>query len=204
MFIYLGKCKVFSHFKAMGADLMRIIYAYEKGLLTINSLEYNRAFTDVTVFLKNPHSFDFVEGDKYGLYLDRAGIACVWPHAIPHYIYGNTFTQFAPAEDTLVALGIRRIVYTSDSDDYDSPQSTPKPQRHVRLYNPDLESYSRSLDMESRADELDARAGVKSRAGSKAQKLGSRFMADPYDLSEDSNYESEDDLVLLGTKVRRR
>ena len=205
MFIYLGKCKVFSHFKAVGADLMRVIYAYEKGLLTINSLEYNREFTDVTVFLKNPHGFDFVEGDKYGLYLDREGIACIWPHAIPHYIYGNTFNQFAPAEDTLVALGIRRVVYASDSDDYDSPQSTPKPHRHVRLYDPDLDSQSRSLDMALRADELDSRANERDarvRTGAR-NNAGSRLMLDPYDESEYSD-ESEDDRVLLGTKVRRR
>jgi hypothetical protein len=203
MFIYLGKCKVFSHFKAIGADLMRVIYAYEKGFLTINSLEYNREFTDVTVFLKNPHGFDFVEGDKYGLYLDREGIACIWPHAIPQYIYGNTFAQFVPAESTLVALGIRRVVYASDSDDYDSPQSTPKPQRHMRLYNPDLDWESRSDELDSRSPDQ-ARAGARNKAGAKAQKLGSGLMPDSYDISEDSEYESEDDLVLLGTRVRRR
>ena len=194
MFIYLGKCKAFSHFKTVGADLMRVIYAYEKGLLTINSLEYNREFTDVTVFLKNPNGFDFVEGDKYGLYLDRGGIACVWPNAMPRYIYGNTFAQFAPAEDTLVALGIRGVVYISDLDDSDdSPQSSPKPQRHVRLYDPDLESYSRSIESYSRSIESYSRPPQISYA---------RHAPLSEDLSDDSDYEP-DDVVLLGTKIRR-
>ena len=195
MFVYLGKCKVFSHFKATGADLMRVIYAYEKGLLTVNSLEYNREFTDVTVFLKNPHGFEFVEGDKYGLYLDRGGIACVWPHAIPYYIYGNTFAQFAPAESTLVALGIRSVTYVSDSDDYDSPQSTPKPQRYTRLYDTDFERESKSIDSRSRTPQISYSCHT-------PLSHDQEFLIMTQEPFDDSDYEL-DDVVLLGTRVRR-
>jgi hypothetical protein len=73
----------------------------------------------------------------------------------------------------------------------------------MRLYNPDLDWESRADGWDSRSPEQ-ARAGARNNAGAKAQKLGSGLMPDSYDLSEDSEYESEDDLVLLGTRVRRR
>jgi hypothetical protein len=75
----------------------------------------------------------------------------------------------------------------------------------VRLYDPDLDWESRSLDMALRADELDSRANERDarvRTGAR-NNAGSRLMLDPYDESEYSD-ESEDDRVLLGTKVRRR
>ena len=103
MYIYCGKHKGLDKFEVIGNDRLRLLNLYENNIIDIENLEYNPKFTKVSVSLTNPYSLCFKIGCKYGLLIEKKGIACFWIKSVPRY---ERWFPTSPTKDTILKLGL--------------------------------------------------------------------------------------------------
>ena len=120
MYEYLGRTADRFHFKVVGKDRWRLLKMYENKIITAKDLRYNWEFTNVSVFLKNPHNYIINESESYGLHIDSGGIAGMWPNQIPLYILHDC-TDLRPSAETILMLGLKlppNNLIADDEPDY--------------------------------------------------------------------------------------